>query len=89
MEIFVLVGHRKEAYEGQYAPEVLAAIDDVGNDDNPDYLRDEHQKQLASKDFSGLAIMTLRVPEQAVWQALYPHRTAVDAEVVAPGNELV
>ena len=38
MKLYVLFAQRKESYEGEYAPEALECIDDVGNDDNPAWL---------------------------------------------------
>ena len=38
MVIKTVWAQRTESYEGQYAPELLGAIDEYGNDDNPDYI---------------------------------------------------
>ncbi len=40
MDFLILVGQRKERYEGEYLPEALQVIDANGNDENPDFLID-------------------------------------------------
>ena len=44
MKIHCLFVQRRCAYDGQYAPELYAAIDEYGNEDNPAYLQDEERK---------------------------------------------
>ena len=82
MDLFVLVGQRKEQYEGQFAPEALAVIDEYGYSDNPDYMRDELQKQTKSGEFSALAVMHLRVSDEAISAALFPAAKVIDAETI-------
>jgi hypothetical protein len=82
MDFLILVGQRNCSYEGQYAPEVLAAIDSNGNDDNPDFLAEMRELHQKSKEFDSLAVMTIRVSGAAVTEALYPAAKAIKGEVV-------
>lgn len=83
MDLFVLIGQRKERYKGEYAPEALAVIDEYGNDENPDYMRDELHKQTKSGDFSALAVLHLSVIDAAINKALFPAAEVIAAEVVS------
>ena len=83
MDLFVLIGQRKERYEGEYAPEALAVIDEYGDNDNPGYMRDELQKQTKSGDFSALAVLQLRVSDDAINSALFPAAKPIAADVVS------
>lgn len=83
MDLFVLVAQRKERYEGEYAPEALAVIDEYGNDDNPDYMHDELRKQTESGDFSALAVLRLSVSSEAVNEALFPPVKVIAAPLSA------
>ena len=82
MDLFVLVGQRKQRYEGEYLPEALAVIDDIGDSDNPEYMREQLQKQTESGDFDALTVLRLSVSEKAVKAALYPEPTVLQATVV-------
>ena len=44
MKIICLFGQRIESYDGEYAPELLAAIDEYSDDENPDFMNDEEDK---------------------------------------------
>lgn len=50
MKILCLFVQRKCSYEGQYAPELFAAMDEYGYDENPDYLIEQNER--ADKDSS-------------------------------------
>ena len=50
MKVICLFGQRVCSYDGQYGPELLAAMDEYGNDDNPDYLDKEEEKWNNNKD---------------------------------------
>ena len=64
MDIICLFAQRKCAYEGQYAPELLAAMDEYGNDDNPDYLNDEQDKADADDGLLFSKRITISVPQE-------------------------
>lgn len=50
MKLICLFVQRKCDYEGEFAPELFAAIDEIGNDENPDYL--DSQEQTAKEDLT-------------------------------------
>lgn len=82
MDLLVLIGQRKERYVGEYAPEALAVIDGIGDEENPDYMRDELQKQTESGDFDALSVVRLNVSDNAIREALYPALKSIPATVV-------
>ena len=57
MKLLCLFGQRKCRYEGEYAPELLNAVDEFTMDVNPDYIRDAHIKADESGDFSAVALV--------------------------------
>lgn len=83
MKIFILMGQRKENYPGEYAPEALACMDEVGQDDNPDYLEGEKAKADASGDFERTEIIALQADSRAIMKILRPAEQVVDASVVS------
>ena len=84
MELLVLIGQRKERYEGEYALEALAVIDDVGDNDNPDYMHKQFQEQHTTGDFDALAVVRLEVSEKAIREVLYPSLKVLPAAVIPP-----
>ena len=86
MKLYVLMGHRKEQYPGQYAVEALAVMDENSNDDNPEYLQNTLQEHRDSNEFDALAVVCLRVKNDSIDKALYPNQFEIPAEVIAePG----
>lgn len=83
MQLHVLVGQRHEAYPGEFAPEALAVIDDVGHSDNPEYLSAQAKEARDSEDFESLAIITIEVDGDAVMARLRPTPTVLLGKVVA------
>jgi hypothetical protein len=66
MKIITIFGQRKEQYEGEYAPELLVAVDEYTNEINPTYLRQElgQIKELELKGtFEFIKIMEFEVPQ--------------------------
>lgn len=87
MDFLILVGQRKCRYDGEYAPEALQVIDDIGNSDNPDFLLDEKEKATASGEFDSVSILTVRVPDASVTECLYPAQRPVRGEVIGAKAE--
>lgn len=81
MKIFVLMGQRKENYPGEFAPEVLACIDEVGQDNNPDYLDGEKVKCDVSRDFERTEIIALTADTKAIMARLRPTGISIEATV--------
>lgn len=82
MDLYVLIGQRKERYEGEYGMEALAAATEADRDGNPEYLGDCLQENRDSGEFDALAIVTLKVSGDAVRAVLYPNIEPVKATVV-------
>lgn len=82
MDILVLVGQRKQRYVGEYAPEALAVIDGVGNEDNPEYMEEKLAKHRAGGEFAALAVVRLRADSAAIDKALFPGVQGIPVEVV-------
>lgn len=82
MNITVLVMQRKQAYDGQFLPEVLGVVDEVALEENPQWWVDEIAKQKASigDDADAWAEVTFEVPTEALDAALYPAHK-VDATI--------
>ncbi len=69
VSIKTLWGKRTEQYDGQYAPELLAAIDEYGNDENPDYMIGEYKKYLAEMqrdEFTALEEIDIEVDGERI-----------------------
>lgn len=82
MNLFVLFGQRKCDYPGQYALEALACMDEVGQSDNPDYLKGEHAEHENSGEFDRLGIVELAVSETDIRRVLYPEQQTIAATVI-------
>ena len=64
MEIICLFAQRKCRYDGEYAPELLAAIDEYGDDDNPEFIDEAKEKADKDNSFVFSKIMTITVPDK-------------------------
>lgn len=64
MEIICLFAQRKCQYDGEYAPELLAAIDEYGDDDNPGFIDEAKEKADKDNSFVFSKIMTITVPDK-------------------------
>lgn len=63
MKIYCLFAQQKCDYEGQYAPDLRAAIDEYGNDENPSYLDDEEEKLRSDHSVAFWRRITLEVSD--------------------------
>lgn len=63
MKLYVLFAQRKESYEGEYSPEALACMEDVGNDINPDYLLEQTQDAMNDDMMVGARVFEIQLPE--------------------------
>jgi hypothetical protein len=86
MKVLVLFGQRKCSYPGEFGLEALACMDEYGNGDNPDYMREQHEEYQASDEFDRLAIITLDVDDTAIAKILYPEAKPVPASVIDEPN---
>jgi hypothetical protein len=83
MKIHLLVGQRKESYAGEFAPEVLEAIDEFGNCENAgEWLQGKMKEYRVDASFEALVIVTLEVPTLKILERLRPNNEPIVAEVV-------
>lgn len=77
MRIKCLFIQRNEQYAGQYAPELLVAVDEFTNEEAPTWFPDECAKELESvgDDLAGKAIVELEVDQEQLRQILIGKKT--------------
>ena len=85
MNVRLLVGHRKDSYPGEYAPEVVAVVDEFTIDDNPEWWSNEvaKQKALWGTDADAWAEIEVSLPREELMAALYPTNTVTPVSVKA------
>lgn len=83
MKIHLLIGQRKQRYEGEYGLEALACMTEHDHEENPDYLPQEQQKTSAGGEFDRVGIVTLSASEKEIRAILYPENRPIPAEVQA------
>lgn len=64
MEIRCLFAQRQFSYPGENAPELLAAIDEYGDDENPDYLNNEQDKANCDDDVLFTKRIVITIPDK-------------------------
>lgn len=58
-----LFAQRVESYEGEYAPELIASIDEIGNMENPSYLVEEVDKVRKDSDFAFYKVIEIEIDD--------------------------
>ena len=81
MKIKLIIGHRHESYDGQYAPEVLDAWDEYCLDENYEGFTESLERQKSADCFASVAVVTLSVSNKDILAALYP-KNEVASKVV-------
>ena len=81
MKIKILFGHRKENYEGEYAPEVLGAIDEYSHDENPQWFLDRCIKYTQDESFNIVKVVEIEVEDSDIMNALYPRTKIIGGKV--------
>lgn len=63
MVIRHLFGQRKEHYEGQYAPELLASVDEFTDEESPEWFERECANEIArnKKDFLAFKVVNIEI----------------------------
>ena len=85
MIIYLIFGQRKEQYLGQYAPEVLDAIDEYGYDENAGEWLDGKLKVYRDTDeFEKVEIISVLVPTGAIMERLRPNTSPIVGNVLKP-----
>jgi hypothetical protein len=77
MKIYLIVAQRKEHYEGEYAPEVLDAIDEYGNDENAGVwitskVNEYRNPDRADSEFEAVEVIAVEVSTKAIMERLRP-----------------
>jgi len=77
-----LFAQRVCSYEGEFAPELITAVDEYTMDANPEYVLDEVRKAEANTtEFSAVAVVNVEVDFEAIERALHP-TTKLQGKVV-------
>jgi hypothetical protein len=84
MNFLILIGQRKERYPGEYAPEALAVIDEVGNEENPDYMREQEAEARGSNEFTSLVVLNVGVDGGTVSRLLSNRPHAIAGQIEEP-----
>jgi len=74
MKIITIFGQRKESYPGEYAPELIDAVDECADIDNGKYMQDEMEKAhklVADGEFSFVRRMEFDIDDKEFDKAFY------------------
>jgi hypothetical protein len=85
MDLFVLVGQRKERHPGEYGLEALACMTEYDQDNNPEYLANAKRENEDTGEFEAIEIVCMKVDEPAVRAVLFPATKPIPV-TVAPIN---
>jgi len=72
MKIICLFAQEKQDYEGEYAPDLRAAIDEYGHDANPDYIYNEEEKLRNDNSIDFYRRITLEVDDAEFDRLFFP-----------------
>lgn len=81
MKVIGLFGQRIGRYEGEYAPELLEAIDEYGNEDNPDFLNDAETKYKNAGEFSILKRISIEIKDEDFHRVFDPENKPIPGAV--------
>lgn len=85
----LLILQRKCRYPGELAPEVLAVVDEMTLDENPEWWPTEvaKNKDAVGDDADAWAEVEIEMPLAEIRAALYPARKVpATTRVIPPGN---
>ena len=83
MKIICLFAQRKCQYEGQYAPELMDAIDENGDADNPDFLNEEEGELRKDDSIAFWRRITLEISDSEFDRLFYPPSCTIKATATA------
>ena len=87
MKIICLFAQEKCTYEGEYAPDLRAAIDEYGHSDNPDYINDEEEKLRQDSSIEFWSRIILVVDDKEFDRLFYPPSETLKASCFNPSSE--
>ena len=61
MKLYLLFGQRVCSYPGQYAPELIDAVDEYTDEDNSEYFDAKYKDACSSGEFSSVIIASTHV----------------------------
>ena len=87
MKIICLFAQEKCTYEGQYAPDLRAAIDQFSHSDNPDYINDEEEKLRQDSSIEFWRRIILVVDDKEFDRLFYPPSGTLKANCFNPSSD--
>lgn len=78
MKILMLWGQRKCDYPGQYAPELIEAVDEFTDEDNPDFLNEHFKEFSTDEEFSSVVIIEAIVNDEKLNQFLSNEKKQIE-----------
>jgi|WetSurMetagenome_2_1015567.scaffolds.fasta_scaffold176233_3 hypothetical protein len=82
MKIICLFGQSKENYEGECAPELLAAIDEYGDMDNQQYLNEEQEKYEKDTSIAFVKRMEFEIDDETFNKNFFPQPITLNMKIV-------
>ena len=77
MKLLIVFAQRKESYEGEYAPEVIAGATEFENDENPDFIQDELKSAQNDDDYISAKIIEIEVSAEEIYDILCPNAAPI------------
>lgn len=85
MHVTLLVLQRAESYDGEFAPEVLAVVDEYTNDENPEFWPAEVKRvkdRLPDEEVEAWAEIVVEINEDTIRERLRPALSPIDGHVI-------
>lgn len=83
MKIHVLFAQRKGTYEGEYAPEVLDAMDEYSFEENAQHLEEKLDESVNGGEFESVKIIEIDVCGKSISNILTPKQNSICGKVVS------
>lgn len=87
MKLHVLFGQRPQYYDGQYAPEALAVIDEFTHDDCDVWIHEQYHEEYAKGVFESLRIIEIEIDRDKLDTIFKP--SPLQGDVSDPTSDLV
>jgi hypothetical protein len=83
MKIICLFAQQRCHYEGQYAPDLRAAIDEWSHGDNPQYIHDEEEKLRKDDSIAFWRRITIEIDDTEFDRLFYPPTETLKATAIS------
>jgi len=80
MKIIMVWGQRICRYPGQFAPELLVAVSEYTDDDNPSLVNLEFSAAVASGDFETVKVITSSIDDDQLARILGENKIEMELE---------